>query len=111
MIEVIVFAETALRVESIENHEPFITDMLQGLMNEIVTEEIISISNPQKNAMNHTIESNVLAKYILNIAEEDQSKNVEDYVDDIIPFLKRHLPKCNRVNSTKIIQMKRIRPS
>lgn len=109
MIEVITYAECVIRVHSKENVEQSIQNELLPLSGEIVTEEIVSISRPTLNTTNAALESHVLARFVLNLLEsEENKKNVEEYVDDIIPFLKRHVPKCNDILSTKIIQMKRL---
>ncbi|MCM3163625.1 hypothetical protein [Metabacillus litoralis] len=108
MIEVITYAECVLRLNIKENYEQFVTSMLMNLSNEIITEKIVSVSAPQINPKNQALETNVLAKFCLYIPEDHQNKNVEEYVNAILPFLKRYLPKCNDITSTKIIQMKRI---
>lgn len=107
LIEVITYAECAIRLPEKEDYESHVTNLLRPLKETIVTEEIVSISKPNFNPKNGTIETDVLARFVLNIPEQDKKKNVEDYVDDILPFLKRHVPKCNRITNIKIVQMKR----
>ncbi|WEG12432.1 hypothetical protein PU629_20410 [Pullulanibacillus sp. KACC 23026] len=107
MIEVITFADIILRLPSEDNYKDYITNHLQSLKPKIRTEEILSISKPHKNEENWAIESNILAQFILNIPEREPGLRVQAYVDDIIPFLKRHIPKCNEVLSTKVVQLKR----
>lgn len=107
MIEVITYADIILRLPNEENYENYVTSHLQNLEPKIKAEEILSISKPYKNEANWTIESNILAKFILNIPEKKQGLHVQAYVDHIIPFLKRYIPKCNDVLSTKVVQLKR----
>ncbi|AWB43772.1 hypothetical protein DCC85_05740 [Paenibacillus sp. CAA11] len=107
MIEVITYAECLLRVPDEENYEHFIEDELRQLLGEIITEQIVSIDKPVRNPANWSLETRVLAKFILNIPEHEPLKKVEDYLEDVVPFLKRHVPKCNHIASTKIVQMKR----
>lgn len=109
MIEVITHAECVLRLSTNENYEKTVTDELMKLTGDITTDKILTISQPHRNTRNQTVETNVLATFTLYIPEEDSQKHVEEYVEDIVPFLKRHLPKCNEIATTKIIQMKRIR--
>ncbi|UGB31313.1 hypothetical protein [Metabacillus sp. B2-18] len=49
MIEVITYAECVLRLNIKENYEQLVTNMLMNLSNEIITEKIVSISDPQIN--------------------------------------------------------------
>ncbi|QDP41926.1 hypothetical protein [Radiobacillus deserti] len=109
MIEVITYAECVIRIHTKEDIEQSIRNELLSLPDCIVTEEVVSISKPSFNTSNGCLETQVLARFVLNIPEEAQEKkNVEEYVEDIVPFLKRYVPKCNDVVHTKIIQMKRV---
>lgn len=107
MIEVITYAECLLRVPHEEDYEQYIKNELLHLQNEIVTEQIVSIDKPVRNPANWTLEARVLARFILNIPEQSPDKKVGDYQEDVVPFLKRHVPKCNHIAGTKIVQMKR----
>lgn len=108
MIEVITYADITLRLATEDDYEAYIKDQLNGLDPHINVEQILSMSKPYKNEDNWSIEVNLLAEFILNIPEKETNQRVQDYVDEIIPFLKRHIPKCNDILSTKIVQLKRV---
>lgn len=107
MIEVITYAECIIRLKSEQNYEQYVNDLLLNLQTDIKVEKIISVSKPEKNYKNGSLETNVFALFVLNIPESNSQKKVEEYVDHIVPFLKRHVPMCNNIISTKIVQMKR----
>ncbi|WP_348658329.1 hypothetical protein [Heyndrickxia faecalis] len=108
MIEVITYADITVRLPEKNHYEAFIKELFAKLEPHIKSEQIISISKPSINPDNMAIESSVLAKLMLYIPEKTPRLKVEEYIDDIVPFLKRHIPKCDKVASTKIVQMKRM---
>ncbi|WP_066174913.1 hypothetical protein [Bacillus marinisedimentorum] len=109
MIEVITHAEFLIKVDTENRYEQIITDQLQGLDGKVIVDKIIMISSPQLTGDSRTLQSDVLATFILTIPEADPNKPVEEYTEEIMPFLKRHLPNCMNLISTKIMQIKRIR--
>ncbi|MEK3734003.1 MULTISPECIES: hypothetical protein [Paenibacillus] len=107
MIEVITYAQCRLRVPAEENYRQYIEDELNRLDGEIVTEQIVSIDKPARNQTTWSLESRVLARFILHMPEQNPAKKVDEYIEHVVPFLKRHVPKCNHIDSTRIIQLKR----
>jgi hypothetical protein len=109
VIEVITYAECVMRVDSAANYEREVKEAFASMSSVIVADEIVSISEPVPDAKKRAYETKVLARFVLNIQEHpEHRKNVEEYVSDIVPFLKRFVPRCQSVVSTKIVQMKRM---
>lgn len=109
MIEVIAYANFILRIPSVEHYKDKVKETLFNTnQNDIIVQEISEISDPQKNIKNGAIESTVYSKLLLNLPETDDKKRVDEYTTEIIPFLQRNLPNCNKISGIKIVQMKRI---
>lgn len=107
LIEVITYTDCILRIPSEDNYTQQVKSLLLQLKGVIETKEIDSISTPIKNYNNSSLEIEIHAFFILNIQESSTDKKVDEYVHEVVPFLQRHLPDCNKVKNTKIIQMKR----
>lgn len=109
MIEIITYADFTIRIPSSLDYEKKIKEIMLHIDQEKVNVQKISdISLPQKNIHNGTIESNVYCQLLLRIPEYSDKKKVDEYLEDVTPFLKRHLKNCNKLNGIKIVQMKRV---
>ncbi|MBP3952543.1 hypothetical protein [Bacillus suaedae] len=108
MIEVITYADITFRVDSTSNYKTTVENLLLATQSDIKALEINNISPPKRNTDNGSHEVVVYGRLLINLPEVSKEKKVEQYIEDINPFLRRHLKQCNSVNNLKIIQMKRI---
>lgn len=108
MIEVITYVDFIVRIPTVNQYERQVEELLESVSKEkIKVENLLSISPPERNLTNRTIETRVYAKISLNLPETINNKNVYKYVDNIIPFLRRYLINCNRIIDIKVVQIKR----
>jgi len=109
MIEVITHAEFVLRLSTFQEHLKAVKHILaQTDKSKIQLQELVHINEPTINPKNRAIECEVNVTVQLTMPEDSNKQKVDEYIEEIVPFLQRHLPNCNRINHTKIIQMKRI---
>ncbi|APB37031.1 hypothetical protein ABET15_14015 [Heyndrickxia faecalis] len=108
MIEVITYADVTLRLPERRDYETFIMNVFKQIEPHIKAEQIISISKPVVNSSNMALESTVMARLMLYIPEETPGLKVDEYIHQIVPFLKHYIPNCDKVGNTKIVQIKRM---